>query len=83
MHHVKDQIERKKLRKCKVKVTVSHGGDFEGNSIRPLMGNGDDICQDTSDYLCQMNNENKMGNENDSIRNEEIKTIYTDCASLF
>ena len=32
--HVKNQIERKTLRKSKVKVTTSYGGDLEDNSIR-------------------------------------------------
>ena len=31
IRHVKNQIERKKLRKHKVKVTAHHGGDLEGN----------------------------------------------------
>ena len=71
VHHVKNQFERKTLCKCKVKVTAHHSGDLEGNSIRRLIGNGDEIYQDMSDYVCQMRNEKKIGNENDTTTNEE------------
>ena len=56
-------------------MTAHHGGGLEGNSIRRLMRNGGEIYQDMSDCLYQMNNENKIGNDNDAITNEEIKYI--------
>ena len=47
------------------------------------MQKGDDIYQEISDFLCQMNDEKKIWNENNKISSEEIKTICYNYGNLF
>ena len=83
VYYVKNSIEKNILRKYKVTITHYHGGALEGNSIRRLMSKGDEIFKEISEYLCRMNDERKIGNENDLITNEEIKIICIDHGNLF
>ena len=66
-----------------MKVTAYYGGDLEGNSIRRLMAKGDEIYQEIADFLCEMNELNKIGNSNATITNEEIRTICKDYGNIF
>ena len=52
---VKNQIEKNILKRYKVFISRHHVGDLEGNSIRNLMKNGDEIFDETRSFLCEQN----------------------------
>ena len=63
------------LSKHNVKLSSYHGGNLVVNSIRRLIRRGSTTFFEISDYLTSMNNENKVGNTNDNISNDEIFTM--------
>ena len=80
---MESQLEKKILRKHKVKVTSHHGEDLERNSVRMLMEKEDEICKEMSDCFCELNDSNKTVHENYSAANEEFRTTRKDYGDLF
>ena len=80
---IKNHIERHTLRRHKI-IGVTHcGGKFQGNAIRRLMKNGDVAYDSASNYLNNLNNNNKIGNHNDDISTNEVVTVCKYYGNLF
>ena len=83
MYYIKNHIERNILRRHKIIAVRQCGGELQGNAVRRLMKHGDVMCNDISNYLIDQNNNDKVGNSNDMISDEEIKATCTDHDNLF
>ena len=59
---VNNVIEKKTLRRYRAQATTHHGGDLERNSIRRMTCKGDEMFSEIADFLCKLNDENKIGN---------------------
>ena len=66
-----------------VNPTRYHGGDLEGNPVRRLMKNSNDVFRETSSCLCKLNGDNELENKNDAIDNAEIKITWHDYGIFF
>ena len=66
-----------------VNPTRYHGGDLEGNPIRRLMKNGNDVFREISLQFCKLNYDNELGNRNDAIDDIEIKIMCHDYSNFF
>lgn len=54
-------------------VSSCHGGEFEGNSCKRLMKDGDLIFKDAKQYLLQRLDFHLLGNDNFAIERDEIE----------
>ena len=60
---LQEESHRKTILKLyHVNHTRYHSGDLEGNPIRRLMENGNDVFREISLHLCKLNDDNELGN---------------------
>ena len=83
MCYIKNHIERNILRPCEIIAVRCYGGELQGITVRRLMKHGDVTCNDISNYLIDQNNNDKVGNSNDMISDEEIKATCANHGNLF
>ena len=70
------------MRRCKVIAVRHRGGVLQANTGR-LMQYGDIACEDTSSYLINENNDDKLGNTHGIITKDKISRACKDCGNLF
>ena len=74
-HLIKNCIEKRTLKPSKALATRHDGEDLEGNYVRNLMENGDDIFGKARTCLSEENRNNCVGNTNDLMTKEEAKKV--------
>ena len=74
----------KHILKWRKVIAVKHyGGELKGNEIRSLNKNGDDTYENISAFSIDQNNDNKIGNSNGIITNDERSRACKDYGNLF
>ena len=70
---IKTYVEQFILVSCCTHVSSCHGGDFEGNSCRRLMKDGDLMFKDAKQHLLQGLDSHSLGNDDAAIERNEIE----------
>ena len=70
---IKTCVEQFVLVSCCVHASSYHGGEFEGNSCRRLMKDGDLMFKDVKQCLLQRLDSHSLGNANAVIERNEIE----------